>query len=193
MYKLNRRVTLKRYTTLKNEFGGLVPVITGEWSKWSEVRDRTGNSLNDYQQSQWSYTHIFVLRYEKERPTRSNDVIVYENENYKINYIQIRTEGHKSFEYIEATKLDENINSDAPMDTSTIQYVNYTAIGDEYVITDGNLIGKTIFLVLKDGVGFELLTGGTPSGKQVVFNSTLGTLTFGVTFASDEVITYIYF
>lgn len=193
MYKLNRRVTLKRYTTLKNEFGGLVPVVTGEWSKWAEVRDRTGNNINEYQQSQWNYTNIFILRYEKERPTRSNDVLVYEGENYKINYIQIRTEGHKSFEWIEATKLDENINSDAPMDTSTIQYVNYTAIGDEYVITDGNLIGQNIFLVLKDGVGFELLTSGTPSGKQVVFNSTLGTLTFGVTFASDEVITYIYF
>ncbi len=193
MYKLNRRVQVNRYTTAKNQFGGLTAILTGSWDKWCEVRDRTGTSGNDYQQSQWLYTHIFVMRYEKERPTRSNDVIAYESEYYKINSIQIRTEGAKSFEYIEATKLDENINSDAPMDLNNITYVNYTANEDEYEITDANLIGKHLFLVLKDGIGYELLTSGSPTGKQVVFNSTTGLLTFGVTFAADEIITYIYY
>jgi hypothetical protein len=204
LYKLNRRVKIRRWDAIKNEFGGLEPTEIASWFKWAEVRasnwinldlynTRSGRPDDSYNQTKWEYDTTIILRYEKDRPTRSNDTIEYEGANYVINSITVNNEYSKNYEVIKCTKIDEAINSDIPMDNNTIQYMNYTAIGDEFVITDGNLIGKNIFLVLKDGVGFELLTSGTPSGKQVVFNSTNGTLTFGVTFATDEVITYIYF
>lgn len=110
MYKLNRRISIHRYTTTKNEFGGLVAEETGVWTKWAEVRDRLGSPRNDYQQREWTYDQIFVMRWEIARQTRSNDVIEYEGQFYKINSIQVRTEGAKDWEFITATKLDESIN-----------------------------------------------------------------------------------
>jgi SPP1 family predicted phage head-tail adaptor len=110
VYKLNRRISIHRYTTTKNEFGGLVAEETGVWTKWAEVRDRNGSPRNDYQQREWTYDQIFVMRYEVARPTRSNDVITYNGQDYKINSIQIRSEAARDWEFITATKLDESIN-----------------------------------------------------------------------------------
>ena len=142
MYKLNRRITIYRYTTAKNEFGGLISVETGNWTKWADARDRYGLPRNDYQQRQWSYDQVFIMRYESERQTRSNDVIMYENQFYKINSLQIRSEGNKEWEYIQATKLDESINSDAPMDLNTIQIYNYIGIDGETSFINTALIFK---------------------------------------------------
>lgn len=110
MYKLNRRITIHRYTTTKNEFGGLEASQTDQWTKWAEIRDRLGSPRSDYQQREWTYDQTFVMRYETERPTRSNDVIEYEGQFYKINSLQIRIEAAKDWEYITATKLDESVN-----------------------------------------------------------------------------------
>jgi SPP1 family predicted phage head-tail adaptor len=110
VYKLNRRITIHRYTTQQNDIGGLEAVETGNWTKWAEARNRLGNNRNDYYQRQWTYDQIFVMRYETERPTRSNDVIEYEGQFFKINYLQIQEEGAKDWEYVYATKVDESIN-----------------------------------------------------------------------------------
>ena len=163
MYKLNSRVTIKRYSAIKNEFGGLESVLNASWTKWAEVQDRSGSSINDYQQSQWTYDSVIVMRYEKERPTRSNDVLNYEGTDYKINSIQIRKEAAKSWEYIQAIKLDDDINSESPMDTGSIQIYTEIPAEDESVITVPSLIGKTIFGVFKDGVFYtEVSSFGSP-------------------------------
>ncbi len=193
MYKLNRRVTIKRYGTAKNEFGGLDAVLIAEWSKWAEVRERTGSNLNERQQGQWEYDQIFVLRYEKERPTRSNDVLYYEAEPYKITSIQIRNEGAKSWEYIQAVKIDEQINNDAPMDTGNIQVYNYIAMGGEFEFTDAALIGKTVFAAFKDGVQYLVRDVAPTGGKEVWFNSTTGQFTWSVFFEPNEVTTILYY
>lgn len=194
MYKLNSRVTINRYTTAKNEFGGLIPIIDSQWSKWAEVQDRSGSSTNDYQQSQWTYDSVIVMRYEKERPLHSNDVIVYEGYNYKINSIQIRKEAAKSWEYIQATKLDETINSDTPMDTGSIQIYTEIPAENDYIITVNSLIGRTIFGVFKDGVLYtQVASFGAPENKEVIVNTTLGTFTFSTIFSGSEVMNVQYF
>jgi hypothetical protein len=193
VYKLNRRVTIKRYGTAKNEFGGLDAVLIAEWSKWAEVRERTGSNLNERQQGQWEYDQIFILRYEKERPTRSNDVLYYEAEPYKITSVQIRNEGAKSWEYIQAVKIDEQINNDAPMDTGNIQVYNYIAMGGEFEFTDAALIGKTVFAAFKDGVQYLVRDVAPTGGKEVYFNSTTGEFVWSVYFEAGEVATILYY
>ena len=193
MYKFNRRVTINRYTTSLNEFGGLVSVLTGSWSKWADVENRDGSTAKSYDQNQWTYDQNFVLRYERERPTRSNDVIEYESQFYKINSIQIRTEGAKSFEYIKATKLDESINSDAPMDTGNIKVYNYIAEGGEYQFTYNGLVGKNVFGAFKDGIQYLVITSGSPVGKEVLYNSATGEFTWGAYFEVNEVATILYY
>jgi len=193
VYKLDRRIEIKRYSTVKNEFGGLVSVQTGAWYKWAEARDRNGLEDNTKQQSQWQYNQIFIMRYESERPTRSNDVIYYENEPYKIISVQIRREGYKSWEYIESAKIDENINSDAPMDTANIKVLNYTATEQTATFTNTILVGKSIFGAFKDGVQYVIITSGTPVNKQILFDDSTGEMTWSVEFEIGEVATILYY
>jgi len=193
VYKLNRRITIYRYTTVRNEFGGLVAVETGNWTKWAEARDRQGTPRNDYQQREWTYDQVFIMRYETERPTRSNDVINYENEFYKINSVQIRNEGNKEWEYIQAIKLDESINSDAPMDLNQIQVYNYLGIGGETTFTYNGFIGRHLFNCFKDGIQFVIITSGSPVGKEVLVDSTTGELTWGLQFEDGEYATVLYY
>lgn len=193
MYKLNRRITIFRYTTVRNEFGGLVAVETGNWTKWAEARDRQGTPRNDYQQREWTYDQVFIMRYETERPTRSNDVINYEGEFYKINSVQIRNEGNKEWEYIQAIKLDESINSDAPMDLNQIQVYNYLGIGGETTFTYNGFIGRHVFNCFKDGIQFVIITSGSPVGKEVLVDSTTGELTWGLQFEDGEYATVLYY
>ena len=194
MYKLNRRVEIKKYTSAANAFGGLESVQTGAWYKWADVFDRTGGSNRDYQQLKWDYTHTIVMRYEKERQLRSNDIIFYELIPYKINNISIKTEAGKAWEIVSCTKIDENINSDAPMDTGTIQIFNY--IGTYLPISsfeEDALVGKTVFAVFKDGIQFMQININTPTGKQVFFDSTTGGFFFGLYIEEGEVVTILYY
>jgi len=193
VYKLNRRITIFRYTTVRNEFGGLVAVETGNWTKWAEARDRQGTPRNDYQQREWTYDQVFIMRYETERPTRSNDVINYEGEFYKINSVQIRNEGNKEWEYIQAIKLDESINSDAPMDLNQIQVYNYLGIGGETTFTYNGFIGRHVFNCFKDGIQFVIITSGSPVGKEVLVDSTTGELIWGLQFEDGEYATVLYY
>lgn len=191
MYKLNRRVTIRRYTTAKNEFGGLVSVQTGAWNKWASVDNRSGFPVNDYQQEKWEYEQRFVIRFERERPTKSNDLIEYEGRLYKVNSVSIDSEGFKAFEIIRTVRIDSNINSDAPVDIDSIGVINYTGVQDATTFTNSSLIGKTAFGAFKDGVQFVIVTG-TPTGKQVRINSGTGLTTWGVPFEAGEVATIIY-
>lgn len=194
MYKLNLRVEIKRFESVKNEFGGLEAVQTGAWYKWAEVNDRSGSFNRDYSQTKWDYTHQIVMRYEKERPTRSNDVIYYDNIPYRINNISIKVEASKSWEVISATKIDENINSDAPMDTGTIQVFNY--IGGPTPLAnfeDSILEGRTVFACFKDGIQFMQINSNNPSGKQFYFDSNIGGIYLGLYIEDGEVVTILYY
>lgn len=173
--------------------GGLVSVLTGSWSKWAEVQDRSGDEQKQYDQSQWTLQSIIVMRYEKERPLRSNDVIEYESQFYKILNISIRKEGHKFWEYVNAIKLDESINSDAPMDTGNIKVYNYTAEGGEYLFTDSDLIGKSVFAIFKDGIQYVEKDSGPVSGKECYYEDTTGVFTFSTYFEPGEIATILYY
>ena len=204
LYKLNGRITIRRWTTVKNEFGGLIPLQVASWDKWAEVRasswvnldifnTRPGRTNDEYDQSKWEYDTTIIMRYEKERPTRSNDTIEYEGQVYTINSIAVNTEYSKNYEVLKCTKIDQDINDDAPMDTDNIKVANYTATGGEYIITLPELIGKNVFGAFKDGIQFVVKTSGSANGKEVVFNVSTGVLTWGQLFEAGEVATILYY
>ena len=204
LYKLNRRVKIRRWGTIKNEFGGLVPIEVAHWYKWAEVRasnwinldmynTRSGRSLNDYQQEKWEYDTTVILRYESERPTRSNDTIEYEGYLYKINSITVNNEYARNFEIIKCSKIDESINNDAPMDLNTIQFYNYTGLGSETSFIYTGFIGRHVFNVFKDGIQYVIINSGTPVGKEVVVNDNTGELTWGIQFEDGEVATVLFY
>lgn len=204
LYNLSARVTIKRWTTIKNEFGGLVPMEVASWEKWADVKISNWQSADytiasgvlnkEYQQDKWQYDTNIILRYEKERPTKSNDTIIYEGNTYTIDSISINTESAKSFEIIKCSKIDQNINDDAPMDTDNIKVANYTSeVGGEYIIVLPELIAKNVFGAFKDGIQFVVKTTGSANGKEVKFNSATGELTWGQLFEDGEVATILYY
>ena len=65
----------------------------------------------------------------------------------------------------------------------------YVATGGETTITWTDMIGKTCLYVSRGGVDVrEILTTGSPTSEQVMWNSTTGVLTFGRALEADEFI-----
>jgi SPP1 family predicted phage head-tail adaptor len=194
VYKLNRRVTVRRYTSVKNDFGGLTSVQTASWNKWAQVEQRNATELATLQQQVWEYDQRFILRYEVERPTKSNDLLEYEGRLYVINSVSINSEGFKAFEVIRCQRIDTNINSAAPVDNDSIQVINYTGIGGETTFTNTLLIGKNVFAAFKDSLQFVIKPVLPTSGqKEVNINAATGLITWGVEFVAGEVATIIYY
>jgi SPP1 family predicted phage head-tail adaptor len=194
VYKLNRRITVRRYTTAKNDFGGLVSVQTGSWSKWAQANERFGTSSNTLQQQVWQYDQRFITRFEVERPTKSNDLIEYEGRLYRVESVGIDSEGFKAFEIIRCIRIDTNINSAAPVDNDSIQLINYTGVSNETTFTNSSLIGKTPFAAFKDGIQFVIVTGVPDvSRKEVRINAGSGLTTWSVEFAPGEIATIIFY
>lgn len=204
LYKFSRRVKINRWANTQNEFGGLEAVIADSWYKWAEVRasnwinldmfnTRSGNINSQYEQNKWDYDTTIILRYEKDRPTRSNDTIEYEGAYYIINSISVNNEYSRNYEVLKCSKIDANINGELPVDNNTIQIVNYTGEGGETSFILGQTIGKTAFAIFKDGIQQTIVNNDMPVGKQVYFNSTTGEFTFGTQFEPEETATVIYY
>lgn len=76
----------------------------------------------------------------------------------------------------------------------TISNYSYTATGTEGdTITVAALIGKKILMVSKDGiVQSGIITTGTPTGKQVKYDSATGSFQFTTDFALNENLFIVY-
>lgn len=80
-----------------------------------------------------------------------------------------------------------SVGSQVFLNPGVVLVSNFTAGGLEVGWTDTELINKRVVLVSKDGVSFsEILTSGTPTNKQVLYNSSTGTLTFAIPFEPNE-------
>ena len=77
---------------------------------------------------------------------------------------------------------------------STVQMFDYTATGSEgYTITWSGAIGLSCVSVSRGGVEVRIIgTSGSPTGENVVFNSSTGVLTFARALEADEFIRGIF-
>jgi predicted secreted protein len=65
----------------------------------------------------------------------------------------------------------------------------YTAIGGETYITFANVVGRNCVYVSRGGIDVrEIITAGSPSSDQVLWNTNTGVLTFGRALEADEFI-----
>lgn len=201
MFKGNRIVRVVRIAASRNNMGGSVPIVTGFWNKWADVRERFGNPDTAFNQQQWSYEQEIRMRYEPTRPTHSNDLIYYNGAYYKILSISLDSEATVNFERCRCVKSDQLISTLPPMNVNNSQVWNYTADGTEgYSVTATELIGKTPFGAFKDGPGFEIIpneitSGSTPDGntKQVHINATNGVTTWSQPMIEGDKLQIFYY
>lgn len=61
---------------------------------------------------------------------------------------------------------------------------------DSDVVSDARMVGREVKLVLRGGIGSgEIIESGSPTGDQLLFNSSAGTLQSAYNFVSGETIT----
>lgn len=72
---------------------------------------------------------------------------------------------------------------------SGITTIYFTAT-DSDIVSDARMVGRDVKLVLIGGIGSgEVITTGTPTGNQLLFDSSAGTLQRSYNFAAGEEIT----
>lgn len=72
---------------------------------------------------------------------------------------------------------------------SGITTIYFTAT-DSNIVSDARMVGRDVKLVLVGGIGSgEVITSGTPTGNQLLFDSSAGTLQRSYNFAAGEEIT----
>ena len=77
-----------------------------------------------------------------------------------------------------STNSDPNADDDHPWE--------YEAEGGETEVADPDLVGATMVYLAREGVGIRVITSGVPGGSEVLFESTLGKLTFGTPLFKQE-------
>ena len=78
------------------------------------------------------------------------------------------------------------------IETSNVIMYQYTATGGETTVTFTAAIGGTCLSVTRGGMEVRsILTSGSPTGDNVVFNATTGVLTFGRALEADEFVRII--
>ena len=73
-----------------------------------------------------------------------------------------------------------------------VYYKHYDPAGGETTITWTDMIGKTCVYVSRGGIDTKQIVSGVPSGEQVSWNSTTGTLTFGRALNSQDFINALF-
>lgn len=114
----------------------------------------------------------------------TNNVLLQGNRTYISRFITFR---HNIF-------VDGQDGSSNPvLVTGNIFRLEFTAVGGENFVQSDLLKGKIILEAVKDGIGFaKILLSGIPTGKQAVYNSSAGTVTFATTFEPNEISYIIY-
>ena len=95
--QLNRRITIKSWTSSQDDAGGIISTETKSYTIWAKVESRNGMLFTGEQQRQWSYDYKITFRYDKCRVVSSNDTIDYDGKRLSINSISFQDEGNKKY------------------------------------------------------------------------------------------------
>lgn len=103
--ELNRRVTIKSWTTTQDAGGGSTAVESGSYSLWAKVEDRSGAKNNGQGQTVWNYDYRITVRYETSRVILSNMTVDYDGKRLAINEVSFDSEGSKRFVVLRCTTI----------------------------------------------------------------------------------------
>ncbi len=115
--------------------------------------------------------------------------------NCLIDEVSINTEAGGIATYtMSMTMTSDPTFIQTPVDTGgdNVQAWDYIASGGEITISDPILIGNEVIDIRRNGIGLEVIFLGIPNSNQVLFEDTLGQLTFGMALGIDEYILVIY-
>lgn len=194
MYKLNRKININAWTGSQDVYGGTTAVPVASYEVWAQVEERQGNLNVSEAQNLWSYDYKVVFRYEESRKVGSNFTIDYDSKRLTINSLSIANEAHRKFYIARCSAVDAQVEESGGGSVEPIQgnVYKYTATGGESGFIANDLRFKTIISVHKDGVLFEVILTGSPTGKKVLYNSLTGQFTFPGPLEAGEYVQIFY-
>ncbi len=181
--QFNRRPLFENWTYMQDAGGGSLKVLIQSFYQWAKFENRSGYTVNQFAQDQWQYDAKVTVRYNAD--ILSNTTLVYDSNRYKINSVSIVTEGSRRFQVLKCS-FSGAVQNDEILLNSNVKILNYTGVGGETEWTDTDLIDKEIIGAFKDGLEFQVITEGVPTGKQVKFDDETGTLTWGIAYETGE-------
>lgn len=204
--ELNRRVTVKSWTTAQDSGGGLSAVQLRSYSIWAKVEARSGQPFTSEEQQVWNYDYKITFRYERSRIVGSNFTVDYDSKRLRINSISFSEEGNRKYCLCRCSTIDSSVDTSGDIvgttdepPTTKVKTFDYYGIGDEDFFTaDGtamtaptvatDLRGRTVIGAFKDGIEFAVLLTGSPSplSKEVVYNSATGRFTWSIPYEPGE-------
>lgn len=190
--KLNRRIQLKAWGSEQDDIGAPRKTLLNYYGIWAQVEDRSGHLYLGQEQTTWNYDYKITFRYEKTRPVASNMTIDYDGKRLAINSVSYQNEGNRRYTIVRCSTTDQAISSpdgdiiEPTTDEAGEKNYKYYGIGSETSWSAISLAGKTILGAFKDGQNFEVITTGTPVGKQVKYDVSTGGFEWGVPYTPDE-------
>jgi SPP1 family predicted phage head-tail adaptor len=190
--QMNRRITIKSWAALQDAGGGVSAAVVGSYTIWAKVEARSGALYTSEEQALWNYDYKVTFRYERTRVVQSNMTIDYDLKRLRINSLSFIEEGNRKYCIARCTTTDATIDvfgdvigNVADLSTS-LQTYDYYGVDGELSFTNTDLIGATIIGAFKDGIEYAVILSGTPTGKQVLYNSLTGQFTWSTPFEPGE-------
>lgn len=146
--KLNRRVTIKRWTSSTDDAGGLTSVQTASYSIWAKVEPRNGAVFTGQEQTLWNYDYKVTFRYERSRVVQSNFTIDYDGKRLRINSISFENEGERKYSVARCTTTDEQIDGSVVIPLDEDDWVNIGSSVMQTVATFADLTTATAAFVI---------------------------------------------
>lgn len=103
---MRNRITVKRWSSVKDDGGGSEPVLDKSFQRWAKVDTRNGNDQYAEAQHQWKYDYKITVRFIKSDPILNEDTIAYDGKELKIESIQNDEEGKNFFQILRCTTVE---------------------------------------------------------------------------------------
>lgn len=190
--RMTQRVTVQSSVLTPDGSGGNTEEWVNASTIWAEVLPGGSNRQIDGQQNKIFSDARFRVR--TGNLSKLNR-LVHEDRVYIIEGIR-DWEQDREFQFIETRYSDAaaGISGDGSGggDAEIVggigrKYLAFTA--EDLVIQDNDLTGVTLINVYRNGIAPKIITSGSPSGSEVKFDSSSGSLTFGLELGANE---YIY-
>ena len=185
----DRRVIIETWGTTQDIGGGPQGSVVSSYPLWANVENKDGRIIQGEDQRLWPYNFKIEVRYEKSRPINVAQTVLYDGGRLNINSVSIDREGMRWEVILKCSSVGQagpNIVGPGQINSSEVKDFGFTATDFIFVWSDPALINKKIVGAFKDGIEFQVLITGTPTGKQVLYEASLGQFTWGLPYEPGE-------
>ena len=190
--RLSNIITIQAATLTPDGAGGNTEVWVNASDVWAEALPARSYRDIDAQQSKVFADVVFRVR-EQTSVSKKNRVL-YDGRVCVIEGIR-DWEQDREFKFIDTTYSNEDTAASGSGGGATVLDglgTKYLTVVEGTTIQDDALINQTLVNIYRNGIALQIITSGTPTGSQVLFDSTSGTFTFGLSLILTEYIYVIY-